>query len=286
MSFFKSIGRVFRGVGKIVSSPVVGLAGSVLGGVLGRRSERRAQDRTEAAQQRHDAMTFEQNQALQDRAFAFNERMSLDAFNRERQSALDFWNMQNEYNSPKAQMQRFKDAGLSPHLIYGQSNMGAPVSVPHQSVPQAAAAQMPYRQLPAKIASFNIFQALMSGYLDMKLKQAELKERETDTWLKRRAMDDQHLMAQYMLGKPYFAPHETYLSAFGVRAPTSLVNDVVSTVGNWFSSGSGSKPVPKSTQRKVSSVVDWAAKLGLLPARLGLKLFSRRFTKSIVPYGR
>lgn len=218
MSFFKSIGRavgkVFGGVGKIVSSPVVGLASSVFGGILGRRSERRAQERTEAAQQRHDAMTFEQNQALQDRAFAFNERMSLDAFNRERQSALDFWNMQNAYNTPKAQMERYKEAGLSPHLIYGQANMGAPVSVPHQSIPQTAAAQMPYRQLPAKIASFNVFQALMSGYLDMKLKQAELKERETDTWLKRRAMDDKHLLAQYLLNKPYFDPEAG--SIFGV----------------------------------------------------------------------
>lgn len=226
MSFFKSIGRVFRGATKLVSSPIVGLAGSVLGGVLGRRSERRAQERTEAAQQRHDAMTFEQNQALQDRAFAFNERMSLDAFNRERQSALDFWNMQNAYNSPKAQMERFKEAGLSPHLIYGQSNMGAPVSVPHQSVPQSAAAQMPYRQLPAKIASFNVFQALMSGYLDMKLKQAELKEKETDTLLKRRAMNDQHNLAQYMLSKPYYPERESYVSGLGFRIPYGAVKDL------------------------------------------------------------
>lgn len=228
MSFFKSIGKIFGGATKLVSSPIVGLAGSVLGGMFGRRSERRAQERTEAAQQRHDAMTFEQNQALQDRAFAFNERMSLDAFNRERQSALDFWNMQNAYNSPKAQMERYKEAGLSPHLIYGQSNMGAPVSVPHQSVPQAAAVQMPYRQLPAKIASFNVFQALMSGYLDMKLKQAELKEKETDTLLKRRAMNDQHNLAQYMLSKPYYNPDVG--SFLGV--PMSVVNSVARNVGD------------------------------------------------------
>lgn len=34
------------------------------------------------------------------------------------------WNIQNEYNSPKAQMARFKAAGLNPHLIYGQGNEG------------------------------------------------------------------------------------------------------------------------------------------------------------------
>ena len=32
------------------------------------------------------------------------------------------WNMQNEYNLPSNQMQRFKDAGLNPNLIYSQNN--------------------------------------------------------------------------------------------------------------------------------------------------------------------
>lgn len=34
-----------------------------------------------------------------------------------------------EYNSPAAQMQRFKDAGLNPNLIYGQNNTAQPVQV-------------------------------------------------------------------------------------------------------------------------------------------------------------
>jgi len=39
---------------------------------------------------------------------------------------------QNEYNSPKSQMSRFQEAGLNPHLIYGQGNPG------NQSAPQQA----------------------------------------------------------------------------------------------------------------------------------------------------
>ena len=34
------------------------------------------------------------------------------------------WEETNKYNAPKAQMGRFKDAGLNPHLIYGQGNAG------------------------------------------------------------------------------------------------------------------------------------------------------------------
>lgn len=32
---------------------------------------------------------------------------------------VDFWNMQNDYNNPTAQMARLREAGLNPNLIYG-----------------------------------------------------------------------------------------------------------------------------------------------------------------------
>ena len=41
-----------------------------------------------------------------------------------RQFALDMWNRNNEYNTPLAQMQRLKDAGLNPNLMYGQGTTG------------------------------------------------------------------------------------------------------------------------------------------------------------------
>lgn len=39
---------------------------------------------------------------------------------RQRADSLKDWTMQNEYNSPQAQMQRLKMAGLNPNLIYGK----------------------------------------------------------------------------------------------------------------------------------------------------------------------
>lgn len=38
---------------------------------------------------------------------------------------VDFWNMQNEYNHPRAQMQRLQEAGLNPNLVYGGGPSGA-----------------------------------------------------------------------------------------------------------------------------------------------------------------
>jgi len=48
------------------------------------------------------------------------------------------WHMNNEYNKPIMQMQRFKEAGLNPHLIYGQGNSGnsSMASLPQQETPK------------------------------------------------------------------------------------------------------------------------------------------------------
>lgn len=40
-------------------------------------------------------------------------------YDKQRQHALEDWQRQIDYNNPAAQMQRFRDAGLNPHLIYG-----------------------------------------------------------------------------------------------------------------------------------------------------------------------
>ena len=44
--------------------------------------------------------------------------------NLQHQHNVDLWNMQNAYNTPLAQMQRFQEAGLNPHLIYSKGSPG------------------------------------------------------------------------------------------------------------------------------------------------------------------
>lgn len=48
----------------------------------------------------------------------FAEKM----YNRQRADTIADWERTNSYNSPAAQMARYRDAGLSPHLIYGNAN--------------------------------------------------------------------------------------------------------------------------------------------------------------------
>lgn len=54
----------------------------------------------------------------------FGNRSRKREARRQRQWAEDMWNRQNAYNTPANQMQRLKDAGLNPALMYGQGNVG------------------------------------------------------------------------------------------------------------------------------------------------------------------
>ena len=57
---------------------------------------------------------------------------------RANQQNVDFWNMQNEYNHPSAQMARLREAGLNPHLVYGGTPSGATGSASPVSPSKAA----------------------------------------------------------------------------------------------------------------------------------------------------
>jgi hypothetical protein len=45
------------------------------------------------------------------------------------QQNVDFWNMQNAYNTPLEQMRRLKEAGLNPNLMYGKGTTGNAVQI-------------------------------------------------------------------------------------------------------------------------------------------------------------
>lgn len=56
-----------------------------------------------------------------------NRKFAQEMYDKQKADNLAFWNLQNQYNSPAAQMQRFRDAGLNPNLIYGQQNTAGSV---------------------------------------------------------------------------------------------------------------------------------------------------------------
>lgn len=82
------------------------------------------------------AMTNRANMKLADHQFAQNVKM---------------WNMQNEYNAPSAQVQRLKDAGLNPNLMYGNGNAATGNS---SQMPQYAAPTLQAPQIAGNLLDF------------------------------------------------------------------------------------------------------------------------------------
>lgn len=70
------------------------------------------------------------------------------------QNQLVAWNMNNQYNSPASQMERFKEAGLNPNLIYGQQNTSQ-TAAPALIHPEF---HYPYEQLGNLLSSSNVIE--------------------------------------------------------------------------------------------------------------------------------
>lgn len=93
----------------LIGGSLISAAGGVISGLFGNINT----DKTLSAQAKENALTREHNLKLAQLQNQWN---------------IEQWNRENAYNSPAAQMARFKAAGLNPNLIYGQSNTSAQLS--------------------------------------------------------------------------------------------------------------------------------------------------------------
>lgn len=114
----------------------------------------------------------------------------------QRRDALMDWNMQNEYNSPAAQMQRLKLAGLNPNLVYGHGadatsgpvrssspQSWSPQSLGLESIGEApSSAFQTYQNTQLQQQTLNNMQATeLSTIVDTQKKAAEINKILVDT---------------------------------------------------------------------------------------------------------
>lgn len=76
----------------------------------------------------------------------------------------------NEYNSPKAQMERFQEAGLNPHLIYGQGSAG------NQPAPVQGKYGLPPLPVPAFLGLYNDFRLKNAQIDHIKAMQSNVEQ--------------------------------------------------------------------------------------------------------------
>lgn len=81
----------------------------------------------------------------------------------QKNDARENWRMQNEYNSPTAQMERLKEAGLNPHLVYGSGASGASGSSSGSPQLHSAGNYTPYQYPHNMFAGFGEIASLIAG---------------------------------------------------------------------------------------------------------------------------
>lgn len=96
-----------------------------------------------------------------------NLRFQRDMYDRQRRDALSDWNMTNEYNSPQQQMQRLKNAGLNPNLVYGNGAVANSSGQPQNATPNRNFSPM---QLPISQVG-----DVMGQYMTLKAQQQQMQ---------------------------------------------------------------------------------------------------------------
>lgn len=127
------------------------------------------------AQKKSDAEALSEQefqQALELERTAIREQLdaNLKLADYQTERNLEFWNMQNEYNSPVQQMARFKKAGLNPALIYSQGSPGNASEMVKYQAPTASKAN--YR------TKGEFIRANLKAYQDLRVSEAQVQQME------------------------------------------------------------------------------------------------------------
>lgn len=91
---------------------------------------------------------------------------------------VEMWNRGNTYNSPTAQMQRLREAGLNPNLVYGSGSVAGNTSgqLPKYSAPTMSYSYKPPVDPLAIIGAFQDFRIRNAEYNNMKTQNSILQQ--------------------------------------------------------------------------------------------------------------
>lgn len=124
---------------------------------------------------------FNHGEARRDRNF------KREMYQRAVDDQIKFWNMQNEYDLPSAQLQRLMDANLSPLLMYGEGGISGNLAAGAPSMPSVPSGSQASANFNTSIDMANI--ALANQQMNESksreyLNYKEAENREADTGLK------------------------------------------------------------------------------------------------------
>nr|QJB19609.1 MAG: DNA pilot protein [Microvirus sp.] len=102
------------------------------------------------------------NIRMQQRANEQSQAFSKQMFDAQGQREIQYFNMQNAYNDPSSQMQRLRDAGLNPNLVYGNGATTQSASISPKA-PMSAQFQAPKLDMGSVVQQALLTQQLQSN---------------------------------------------------------------------------------------------------------------------------
>lgn len=117
-------------------------------------------------------LSAQQRENANNRAYNLKLAKMQNAWNRQQ------WNMENAYNSPAAQIERLKAAGLNPDMMYGGPVSGNLSASSPQMTSGAPSSPMDWTNLANKVP---VGVGSVDSFLDSKLKQAQIDNINADT---------------------------------------------------------------------------------------------------------
>lgn len=213
------------------------------------------------AKARKEARNLKRLNQEQEVAFNWNTRLA----DYQNDLALKNWQLENEYNSPQAQMQRYLDAGLNPNLVYGAGassgnagNIGTPTvggSVSPTDIQDAATRERNQRINAAQTAlamlgqTADVFEKLLTIKGSIQAQNAEnegktsigLYNRDYWNWLRPKSLDaatakifdwnaqaDENLLRQRVADYKlnFHSPDESFMDEFGNYGTPYYVQDL------------------------------------------------------------
>lgn len=126
-------------------------------------------------------------------------RTNLKLAEQARQHDISMWNAQNAYNSPQMQMQRMKEAGLNPNLIYGSGGAETTAASPQKAPVPSVDNEM------VSLAQMSLT-PMISLYQDWQVKKAQIDNLAAEQASKESLTRLNNLKySKEVIGEPYWA---------------------------------------------------------------------------------
>lgn len=166
----------FYVMGKFDFGSLVPGGAGLISGLMSTIGSRRNVERQIKAQREENDKTRQYNLMLAQQQNAWN----VEQYEREQRDYLNNWNLQNAYDAPAAQMQRYKDAGLNPNMIYDKMTSSPQIDTSSVAGSLTAGESASSTDMSA-IGRLPTFGDALQQSVDTALKQAQIAKLKADT---------------------------------------------------------------------------------------------------------